>query len=228
MTQSRRGTWSRIKKISMAGWLLMAFISQSCDQFTHETGDTALSYVTTDFMMLHTDAKGLPDYGITDQDQKIMIDATKCKPITPAKDTIYRVLMYYDAKKTPVKPKEIIPVPILMPVRPMAEKTDDIELSKVWVAANGKYINLMCAVKTGHSDKKLKPHTIYLCADSVTQRDGQPREWYLTIKHKSNGHPQHYTINHYVSISLNGIKRPIKVHIGTNHKGSTAKTLIIN
>jgi hypothetical protein len=192
----------------------------SCETDTYDTGDGQYSYLRADFVELHTAAKTLADYAVTDESDTVKLMSPATVSWATTADSLYRALLYYNAGMQGNSFVSAARVPVLTPILTNRVDTltnDPLGLESVWVSTNKRYLNLGIVVKTGTAEGNDTRQTVALALDTTAVPDVAKDTIRLTLVHHQNGVPQYYSSKSYVSIPLNQLPqdRPIVVNILT-------------
>ena len=202
------------------GWglLFSLLLFASCDTDTYETGDGELSYLRADFGEVYTAGATQVVKCVTDEGEQFTFTTQQTAQWATRGDTLYRALLYHKS----VEPGStsvyaLTQIPVLKPLlseRPDTFHTDPLTLESAWVSANGKYLNIGYAVKTGASDAIDARQILGIFYE--TRPTGAADEVLrLRLTHTQNGVPEYYTARGFMSIPLQRLsahKASLNVH----------------
>lgn len=205
--------------------LLIALIGTitltACTNEAYQTGDSALSYLTTEFVEAHTNGDAIITYGITDKGDSIPFS----KPIKPSwakqPDSLYRCLLFYknqDIAKQVIILSRLSVLRIGLPHdKDAVHATDPLGFESGWVSENKKYLNLCVAIKTSKPNEDGTRHQLSVVCNDVKQFSGGTKTYYLELKHNRNNISEYYTQKVYLSIPIHYIEAgsTIKMNINT-------------
>lgn len=178
--------------------LALSLLFISCTYKEYDAGDGAWSYLRTDFVQLHTTARGYADRAVTDSGDSLLFATPLHEDWLTVPDSQYRALLYYH-NTSPVRPIQARRV-LVVQDRPSAEHVavlrDPLTLESAWYG--GGYLNLSVLVKTGQSDETTSPQRLGLVTDSIAG-DADGKTYYLSMVHDQNKQPQYYSTRLYLS-----------------------------
>ncbi|MBR4387975.1 MAG: hypothetical protein IKT00_02215 [Prevotella sp.] len=185
--------------------LLSLLLVVACTTYDYDTGDGKLSYLRADFAEAHSDAVGSLDYFDTDEGQRVYFPAAVQADWAVTADSLYRVLVYYDAtqERATDKVHSLIHLATLAPkpAKDVKEQfTDPVNVESAWMSANGKYINLGLRLMTGATDDDALKQTVGVLLDEDTEREDHTHHYQLRFFHNQNGVPEYYSSLVYISI----------------------------
>lgn len=186
--------------------IMLCALAGACTTDSYDAGDNDLSFLRADFADAYTDGKAMIVSAMTDDgDSLVFSQPTTCDWAT-TKDSVYRALVYYNKVDQRVEPTVFSPVPVMNIARRSAIKKpladDPLKLESAWRSANGRYINLGIAVKTGYVDDDKLKQSVALVCDTIVERSDGSREYHLRLYHGQNDIPQYYSANLYLSIPM--------------------------
>lgn len=200
--------------------LFIAFLAclVACTNDPYTSGDSDLSYMRADMAMAYTDATGLMATATTDDGDSLRFSPPMKVSWATTPDSTYRALLYYN-RPSPETTQLITAVRVLVlhPRKPAAGvslPTDPLTLESGWIGADGRYLNLRLAVKTGQQNADAttgsqtgEANTGSKVGEAKAQTIGivetSPHHWLLV--HSQNGQPEYYSQTVYVSIPLTSV-----------------------
>ena len=212
--------------------VLTAVLTASCEHDSYDTGEGQYSRLRTDYVTI----KVRDNYvqSITTDDDKVLSLGREMKIDVEPKDTTLRWLLYYNGTRRD-EPQannnnneniEIVgsnPMFLLKPIdrsEVITMKTDPVTVTSVWMASNGKYLNLRLGLKTGNSDEQAK-HTVALIRNGVSGD-----VVYYTLYHDQADIPQYYTQEYTFTVEApeqKEIDLTINTYNGVFHKTFTVR-----
>lgn len=237
----------RILKSKIAA-AIVALLSVGCTTDNYDSGDGNLSYITADFVLLHTDSNACNVSADTDDNKHLTLSNPFQSEWTHKADSSYRALLYYDVtndvKKATstdnnangtvndcvVRMRSIRQVPVLMPTT--AERVADINdsplnVESIWISTNKSFVNMTLLLKSGKTDNNSAIHTIALVrGDDYTDASGK-RHASLRLVHDQGNVPQYYTVKQYVSVPTSCFVGIDSLDI-TIHNTSTTTTRVLS
>lgn len=187
--------------------MLTAVLTASCEHDSYDTGEGQYSRLHTDYVTI----KVRDNYvqSITTDEDKVLSLGREMKIDVEPKDTTLRWLLYYNGTRRD-EPQannnnnneniEIVgsnPMFLLKPIdrsEVITMKTDPVTVTSVWMASNGKYLNLRLGLKTGNSDGAAK-HSVALVRSGVSGD-----VVYYTLYHDQADVPQYYTQEYFFTV----------------------------
>lgn len=188
---------------------IFGLLFSSCSD--EESSD--LSCLTAEMCDVYLSAPQTANMALTDSDRKISFE----KPLTitwaSKADSTYRAMLYYNAPITSsvVSPLYAERVLILVPqAKEKAEEwrdnADPVILNSLWLAKNGKYLNMSVSVKSGATSDDTQYHSVGMVCDTVCRHAMNAKHCYRMC-HSQNDVPSHYTIKTYFSIPIVDVPR---------------------
>lgn len=213
--------------------LIAVLVAASCTNEGYDTGDNGLSYITSEFALLHTNADKVVNFATLDDGSELKFSNPFTTKWATKADTIYRALVYYDKTEdasTTVNARSLVQVPVLgvMSADKIKEMhTDPLDIESVWVAKNGSYINMSLLLKSGSTDSDNKQLVGLVLESELTDADGK-RHVVLRMYHEQNSVPEYYTVQQYVSIDAKQLKADfVELRVNT-YKGEVTKNITID
>lgn len=217
---------------------IVGLLSVGCTTDSYDSGDGNYSYLTADFVLLHTDGEASISSADTDDGKHLAISNPFTADWAQKADSVYRALLYYDANKTDgdddtkrcvVKMRSVRHVPVIYPTTAdhVAGINDSpVDVESTWMSGNGKFLNMTLLLKYGKTDDSQAIHTVAVAkGEPYIDADGK-RHAVLRLVHDQGNVPQYYTVKQYVSISMGEFADADSVDIGINaSSGYINKTL---
>lgn len=216
-------------RIALAA-IAMALAFAACTSDNYDSGDGRYSYMTSDFVEAYAVEAGSVGRVVTDGGEELTLASVVSASWAEKVDTAYRALLYYnkvDGTKS-VQPLSLSQLMVLRPVqttRPDTLNTDPVTFESAWVSANGKYLNIGCAVKTGKSsDGELRKQWLGVKCDTIRTAEGAT-SYTFTLLHNQNGAPEYYSARTFVSIPLDDAARQATISLVVNgYEGEVNKS----
>lgn len=191
----------------LASLAVLTVVSCSDDD---ENADLAL--LTAEMCDVTTAADGIIVGGTTDSDVRLQFTSPLQCSWAEVADTTYRALLYYNKVEgsNSVKPVMADKVMYLAPHSGVKDKewtkdVDPVGLTSLWMAENGKYLNMRLTIKTGTADDKQK-HSLGLVCDTVMEQ-GRAKHYYYRLCHSRNNLPEFYSFDVFASIPTADINK---------------------
>ena len=190
----------------------------ACEHTPYDTGDGTYSHLHTDYVTVKVHDDHVQSI-VTDEGRSLAFSKGMTYDVQPV-DTTLRWLLYYN-KVNDSAPIEIVGRTTMWLLKTMESyevapmKTDPVTVTGVWVAKNGKYLNMRLGLKTGNSDNKAK-QTVILVKDGVNDDVA-----YYTLYHDQAGILQYYTQEYFFTVEIpeqKVIDLTINTYNGTWHK----------
>ncbi len=186
---------------------LLTAATAACTSEAYDSGDTGLSYLSTELADATTNSNGLFAHAVTDGGQRLTLSPPyRAEHITTTPDTTCRVLMYHgrvDGGTTDVKAiQSVLTTSIVNRRDDISPKKDPVGKVRAWVSANKKYLNMVVTLKVGQQDGAPTQQSVGLLRDSVTTlADGKRCHW-ISLIHNQNGMPEYYSQEAYMSVPM--------------------------
>lgn len=214
-------------------YLLLAatMVLAACQNDPYESGDTSLSYLTTELVDASTNGEALFTEATTDDGTTLTLRPSYAADWATVADTTYRALLYHrqvtDGTTSVISLRRVTTTPIVSPDTDVTIATDPLDLESVWLGKNKRYLNMALKIKTGATEGEKQLQQVAVVCDSVTTlADGKAHHW-LTLFHKQNNQPQYYTSKVYVSVPLDGIASGDSITLKVNtYKGMVTKDIV--
>ncbi len=214
-------------------YLLLAatMVLAACQNDPYESGDTSLSYLTTELVDASTNGEALFTEATTDDGTTLTLRPSYAADWATVADTTYRALLYHrqvtDGTTSVISLHRVTMTPIVSPGTDVTIATDPIDLESAWVGKNKRYLNMALKLKTGATEGEKQLQQVAVVCDSVTSLpDGKAHHW-LTLFHKQNNQPQYYTSKVYVSVPLDSIALGDSITLKVNtYKGMVTKDIV--
>ena len=212
--------------IFLAATMLLA----ACQYDSYDSGDTSLSYLTTELVDATTNSDALFTTATTDDGTTLTLRPSYAADWATVADTTYRALLYHrqvtDGTTSVISLRRVTMTPIVSPDTDVTIATDPLDLESVWVGKNKRYLNMALKIKTGATEGEKQLQQVAVVCDSVTQlANGKAHHW-LTLFHKQNNQPEYYTSKVYVSVPLDHIASGDSITLKVNtYKGMISKEI---
>ena len=166
-----------------------------------------------DFVEAHVGSDKRVDYVVTDDGDSLAAEPHFTIKAIETADTIYRAALYYnkvknDAGKWVADARSMSLVPTLFPI-PVEEidemKTHPVKFESLWLAANGRYLNVSIILMTGQPDSDDMHQTVALVQDSVVNRPDGRLTACCRLYHDQGGVPEYYSLQRFLSIPARSI-----------------------
>ena len=186
---------------------LLTCVLLACTTDSYKTGEGKYSKMLTDFAELSVNGDKQGVSFVTDDGASYTFTKPYEGQWIETADTVYRILVYYN--KVEENKAELVQMGNLRTLIPC--QPDEIEnprqdpagLEAVWVANNGKYINIGLLLKNGRDEQGEEGrHKLAIVCDEVRQNPDQTRTACYRLLHDQEDTPQYYTNRHYFSILL--------------------------
>lgn len=207
---------------------IVGLLSVGCTTDSYDSGDGNYSYLTADFVLLHTDGEARISSADTDDGKHLTISNPFIADWAQKADSVYRALLYYDANKTGdtddskryvVQMRSVRYVPVIYPTtadRLVGINDSPIDVESTWMSANSRFLNMTLLLKSGKTDDDQPIHTVAVVkGEPYIDADGK-RHAVLRLVHDQGNVPQYYTVRQYVSISMGEFADADSVDIGIN------------
>lgn len=187
-------------------FLILLCLIAACTSRDYETGDGNLSYLRADFAEAHSNVVGSLDYIDTDDGDRVFFASPYRSDWVVTADSLYRVLVYYNATTTATTDKvhslvqllTLEPKPISDVKEPLYDPIMNVE--SAWLSANGKYLNLGLRLMTGAADDDQARHSVAMLLESAEELDDHSHHYQLRFHHNQNGVPAYYSTFVYICI----------------------------
>lgn len=186
---------------------LLTAATVACTSEAYDSGDTSLSYLSTELADATTNGNGMFAHAVTDGGQRLTLSPPyRAEHVTTTPDTTCRVLMYHgrvDGGTTEVKAiQSVLTTSIADSHNALNPKKDPVGKVRAWVSANKKYLNMVVTLKVGRQDNTPTQQSVGVLRDSVTTlADGKRCHW-ISLIHNQNGMPEHYSQEAYMSVPM--------------------------
>lgn len=220
----------RSSALAATGFMALALSAVSCAEDGRDYNRDGV-YITGDFAMLRTNAKGQVESAALDDGRDVTVSNPFTTDWTAVADTAYRGFLYYEAhenekfmeeKPTVVKARGAMQVPMLQVVDRADVKqmrTDPLDIESTWISKNGKYANISLLLKSGTQERDNR-QSVMLVRDSTYTDNGGKTHMVMTLYHSQNGVPEYYTVQHYVSFAIKDIQADsVELKVNTYNKG---------
>ncbi len=210
--------------------LAAAMLLAACQNAPYESGDTPLSYLTTELVDATTNGEALFTQAITDDGTTLTLRPSYAADWATVADTTYRALLYHrqvtDGTTSVISLSRVTMTPIVRPGTDVTIATDPLDLESAWMGKNKRYLNLALKIKTGAMEGEKQLQQVAVVCDSVTSlSNGKAHHW-LTLFHKQNNQPEYYTSKVYVSVPLDSIALGDSITLRVNtYKGMISKEI---
>jgi len=204
-----------------SGWGLILFtflLFTSCESDVYETGDGEYSYLRADFGEVYVAGATQLTKCVTDEGEQFIFSPQHTAQWALKGDTLYRALVYHKSIESGMsRVYALTQIPVLKPLlseRPDTFHTDPMTLESAWVSANGKYLNIGYAVKTGVADGIDARQQLGVFYETRPTGAGD-EVLRLRLTHAQNGVPEYYTARGFMSIPLQRLsahKASLSVH----------------
>ena len=221
-------------KLKAATIFLLALTALfGCTSEAYDSGDGKYSYLTAEFAVAHTAAAKTADYVVCDNGTKLFLSPSLTVEWAKKADTTYRILLYYNAPKASAASNTVeavaaTQVPVLRPIPVREVETfleDPLTVESVWLAENGRYLNLSLLIKTGKADSDAQGQTVALVLDSIAAQSDGTRCAMTRLYHSQGGVPEYYTSRYYLSIDTNDFPADaLAIEVNT-YNGKLTKTI---
>ena len=205
-------------RIHYAISLLLPLLLLSCEHTSYDTGDGRYSHMQTDYVTVTVHDDYVQSI-VTDEGRSLAYSKGMTYDVEPVDTTLRWLLYYNDNGNDPIeivgrntmwllKPKERYEIAMM--------KTDPVTVTGVWVAKNGKYLNLRLGLKTGKTDDRQAKHTVSLIKEGVSDD-----VVYYTLYHDQADIPQYYTQEYFFTVEApeqKEIDLTINTYNGVWHK----------
>ena len=84
-------------------------------------------------------------------------------------------------------------------------KTHPVKFESLWLAANGRYLNVSIILMTGQPDSDDMHQTVALVQDSVVNRPDGRLTACCRLYHDQGGVPEYYSLQRFLSIPARSI-----------------------
>ena len=185
----------------------------SCTQDNNDKGEGEYSLMRADFVEAHVGSDKRVDYAVTDDGDSLAAEPHFTIKAIETADTIYLAALYYnkvknDAGKWVADARSMSLVPTLFPI-PVEEidemKTHPVKFESLWLAANGRYLNVSIILMTGQPDSDDMHQTVALVQDSVVNRPDGRLTACCRLYHDQGGVPEYYSLQRFLSIPARSI-----------------------
>lgn len=210
--------------------LAVVILLTACQSDTYETGDTPLSYLTTELVDATTDGEALFTKATTDDGTTLQLSPSYAASWATVADTTYRALLYHrqvtDGKTSVITLRRVTTTPIVSKGADVIVATDPLDLESTWIGKNKRYLNMALNLKTGAVEGEKQLQQVAMVCDSVTMTaSGKAHHW-LTLYHKQNNQPEYYTSKVYVSVPLEPIATGDSITLRVNtYKGLVTREM---
>ncbi len=203
------------------------FFLLGCETESYEIGQGKYSLIQADFAELSVDAQKQAIGFITDEGKQYKFSSPATASWINRPDTIYRAIVYYNKVDDRTAEKVSMgSMGVISPIEHWRFKKspqDPLDIESVWLAKNGKYINMGILIKNGRVDEEEGVHTIALCTDTILVNSDKTRTAYYRLIHDQGGAPEYYTNRRYLSIlvpkdCLDTIRLSVKTYNGIYEK----------
>ena len=186
----------------------------SCSNEGYDTGDGKYSYLTADLVLLHTNsAKNITALTL-DDGTRLQFASPFVAEWAAVPDTVYRALLYYDkpasaAEAVTARGVSQVPVVGVVDASTVTDlKTDPLGIESVWVSKNGSFVNMSLLLKAGSVDDDTRQSIGLVCEGRSVDADGT-RHIALRMYHNQNGMPEYYTVQRYMSVSIDALQADV-------------------
>jgi hypothetical protein len=182
------------------------FLCLSCEADSYEKGEGEYSLTQADMADLTVDQQKHAVSFLTDDGAGYQLTNPFTAQWIATADTTYRTIIYYNkVKEGFAEVKGATHVVTLSPIphwRLKAQPQDPVDIESLWLAPNGRYLNVALLLKTGRISDEELPHNVSLAQDTVISHTNGCRTVHYRLLHSQNGIPQYYTNRRYISILL--------------------------
>lgn len=184
------------------GLLLMVLFLTSCENEPYDTGDGALSHLTTVFGEADYDGEGRAYRFTTDADKQLMFTSPLGDPDPHLCDATKRMLLYYnitgdESMADPVMLVNVLTANVMDRDSLKSVPDDPVKVESVWLGENKKYLNLSLMIKTSMPDDKDLKHKLGAVYEG--SEDGVASVRFL---HDDGNIPGNYSVRCYFSIPV--------------------------
>lgn len=197
----------------------------SCSFGGYEEGDGALSHLVAEYVDITVHENTVTDM-VTDGGEHLTVaEGLRVEGKLPT-DTMLRRLLYYN-KVENGKAIEVVKTVAVAVVKPHEAadikemKTDPVKLTSMWMAQNGRYVNVQLGVMMGNDAPEDAQQLLMFRCDSVSTKG--KGHVFATLYHDQADVPQYYTRDVYLSIPMAGYDT-ITVRVNT-YSGVVERTL---
>lgn len=184
--------------------VLAAVGMTACEVDNYNKGQGRYSLIQGEFTELTVNSEKQGISFITDEGDTYTLTKPEEADWIETADTIYRAIIYFN--KTDEGLANLYSMGRLATLSPREhwrfEQTpeDPVGVESIWLARNGKYINMGLLLKSGYVDDKEGLHAVALACDTVLTNTNQTRTAYYRLLHSQGDTPQHYTNRRFLSI----------------------------
>lgn len=217
-----------MKKQIIIGFLALTAIA--CRHDYYETGDSALSYLHTEFVDATTNYAQAFASAITDDNTSLTLSPAIAAKWATTPDSTYRALLYYNKVENgitkPIAIKRVLTLKPTLISEAKQQNTDPLTLESAWIGKKKKYLNLSLIIKTGIADDEKAIQSVGLLQTvSRLQKNGTSKAYYFTLAHNQGGVPAYYSSKAYASIPLSTYQQGDSLYVTINtYKGVVTKT----
>ncbi len=192
-----------ITKTFLTAAVAIVALLSSCEYTGYDTGDTALSYYTSEMANLTIRNSVLTAITLDDDTQLLPPDDYYVGESIPA-DTMMRCLIGYTQKDasepiTLINATSVMLPDIVSGLTDEERKTDPLKLTAAWLSANRSYVNMNLGLMTGNDRDAEQYQSLKIIADSLS--DEGAGTIYLTLYHDQNDQPEYFTETVYASLT---------------------------
>ena len=211
---------------------LLSPLAYSCLKDSYESGEGDYSQLRADLVDVHVGSDKYIDYVLTDEGDSLRTEPKFTVSWMEKTDTMYRALLSFNLKDRAVEAVSIgqVLVPRIKPSSSFkgGMKTDPVQLTSMWLAQTGCYLNLRLRVMTGTMEGVELEKQVLGCGSDTLMRHADGRSTlHLRLYHDQGGQPEFYSREVYLSIPLQDTEADTVLMKVDTYEGLFEKRLVL-